>query len=374
MIRKQSNVMAILLAAFLISGLAQESQAVEPITKTDVVTNVYKVENLVRIADNVVVLFDSSGTMSAPYDDSGMTKLQAAKRLLKQRTDAFPVDYSDLNVGLYLYTPPLNKPANAETAEYYRTQPFSKPAFQAAVDQLPDEASGPTLMVSGLRRLAKIMDGLTGRTVVFMFTDGSHSDEGATESPLQLAQKIAQKHDVNFQLISTTDTETNLKMMEAVASINEASRVHTFESLLDRPEVFTGAVFVLEEGYVVTATERDKIVGFKLDQIEFGFDKSEIEVEFIQGLDTVGEILLQNRDSYIVLAGHTDNTGPEEYNLALSHRRVEAIAKYLAKEFQIDLSRISMFWYGEAAPMASNDTEEGRQKNRRVVGFISGIN
>jgi len=58
----------------------------------------------------------------------------------------------------------------------------------------------------------------------------------------------------------------------------------------------------------------------------------------------------------------------------LSHQRVEAVADYLAKEFNIDSSRIATFWYGEAAPMASNDTEEGRQKNRRVVGFISGIN
>jgi len=374
MTRKPKNLMLVLLGVFLIGGLVQESQAVEPITTTDVVTKVYKVENLVRIADNVIILFDSSGTMGAPYGDSGMTKLEAAKKLLLQRTDAFPEEYSDLNIGLYLYTPPLNKPANAETAEYYRTQPFSKPAFQSAVALLPDEASGPTLMVSGLRRLDKVMEGLTGRTVVFMFTDGSHSDQGATENPLELAQKIAQKHDVNFQLISTTDDETNLKLMEAVASINEASRVHPLETLLDRPEVFTGAVFVLEESYVVTATERDKIVGFKLDQIEFGVDKSNIEVEFIQGLDTVGEILLQNRDSYIVLAGHTDNTGTEEYNRALSHQRVEAVANYLAKEFQIDLSRISMFWYGEAAPIASNDTEEGRQQNRRVVGFISGIN
>ena len=374
MTKKMTYLLNIFLTIFLIGGITQESQAVEPITKADVVTKVYKVENLVRIADNVIILFDSSGTMGAPYDDSGMTKLQAAKKLLLQRTDAFPEEYSDLNIGLYLYTPPLNKPANAETAEYYRTQPFSKPAFQSAVALLPDEASGPTLMVSGLRRLDKVMEGLTGRTVVFMFTDGSHSDQGATENPLELAQKIAQKHDVNFQLISTTDDETNLKLMEAVASINEASRVHPLETLLDRPEVFTGAVFVLEESYVVTATERDKIVGFKLDQIEFGVDKSNIEVEFIQGLDTVGEILLQNRDSYIVLAGHTDSTGTEEHNLALSHRRVEAVANYLAKEFQIDLSRISMFWYGEAAPIASNDTEEGRQQNRRVVGFISGIN
>jgi OOP family OmpA-OmpF porin len=371
---RKINVMAILLAVFLIGGLVQESQAVEPITKTDVVTNVYKVENLVRIADNVVIMFDSSGSMGEPFGDSGMTKLQAAKKFLKQRTDAFPGEYSDLNVGLYLYTPPPNTVANAENATIYKMQPFNKAEFHAAVDLLPDEASGPTLMVSGMRRLANVMDTLSGRTVVFFFTDGSHSDAGATESPLDLAKKIAQKHDVDFKIISTTDIKTNIEMMERVASINEASTVIPLEWVINRQEFVSGAVFALEEDYVITATTRDKVVGFKLDHIQFGFDKSDIDIDFAMELDTVGEILNQNPDSYIVLAGHTDSVGSEEYNLALSHQRVEAVADYLAKEFNIDSSRIATFWYGEAAPMASNDTEEGRQKNRRVVGFISGIN
>ena len=91
-------------------------------------------------------------------------------------------------------------------------------------------------------------------------------------------------------------------------------------------------------------------------------------------MNTVGEILQQNPNSYIVLAGHTDNKGPEEYNLGLSHQRVAVVGAYLAEKFQIDLSRIEMFWYGEAAPVASNDTAEGRQQNRRVVGFIAGVN
>ena len=374
MMRKTTTVIIAFMAVLFFGVAVQEAQAVEAITKTDVVKTVYKVENLVRIADNVIVLFDSSGSMGETFDDSGMTKLQAAKRLLKQRADMFPADYSALNVGLYSYTPAANTVANAENSEFYKMQPFNKAAFQKAVDQLPDEASGPTLMVSGMRRLAKIMENLSGRTVVFMFTDGSNSDVGASESPLELAKKIAQKHDVDFQVISTTDTETNIKLMEAVASINEASRVHTFESMLNRPEVFTGSVFALEESYVVTAKTRDKIVGFKLDHIQFGFDKSGIEIEFTMDLDIVGEILNQSPDSYIVLAGHTDNRGTAEYNLALSHQRVETVAGYLAKEFQIDSSRISMFWYGEAAPVASNDTVEGRQQNRRVVGFIAGVN
>ena len=374
MMIKLTTVMFAFFSTFLFGGGLQPVNAIEPVTKTDVVKTVYKVENLVRIADNVVIMFDSSGSMGEPFGDSGMTKLQAAKKLLKQRTDAFPGEYSDLNVGLYLYTPPADTPANAANAEIYKMQPFNKAGFHAAVDLLPNEASGPTLMVSGMRRLSKVIDTLSGRTVVFLFTDGSHSDAGATESPLDLAKKIAQKHDVDFKIVSTTDIKTNIEVMEIVASINEASTVTPLEWVINRPEVFTGAVFALEENYVITATTRDKVVGFKLDHIEFGFDTSDIDIDFAMELDTVGEILNQNPESYIVLAGHTDNKGSEEYNLALSHQRVEAVANYLAKEFHIELSRVSMFWYGEAAPVASNDSAEGRQQNRRVVGFIAGIN
>ena len=374
MMIKLTTVMFAFFSTFLFGGGLQPVNAIEPVTKTDVVKTVYKVENLVRIADNVVIMFDSSGSMGEPFGDSGMTKLQAAKKLLKQRTDAFPGEYSDLNVGLYLYTPPANTPANAANAEIYKMQPFNKAGFHAAVDLLPNEASGPTLMVSGMRRLSKVIDTLSGRTVVFLFTDGSHSDAGATESPLDLAKKIAQKHDVDFKIVSTTDIKTNIEVMEIVASINEASTVTPLEWVINRPEVFTGAVFALEENYVITATTRDKVVGFKLDHIEFGFDTSDIDIDFAMELDTVGEILNQNPESYIVLAGHTDNKGSEEYNLALSHQRVEAVANYLAKEFHIELSRVSMFWYGEAAPVANNDSAEGRQQNRRVVGFIAGIN
>jgi OOP family OmpA-OmpF porin len=128
----------------------------------------------------------------------------------------------------------------------------------------------------------------------------------------------------------------------------------------------------LDEAQLSDSTH--KIVGFKLDHIQFGFDKAEMEIEFTDELNTVGEILQQNPDSYVVQAGHTDSKGVEESNLSLSYLQVEAVGNYLAEGFHIDSSRISLFWYGEAAPIADNETAEGRQQNRRVVGFISGVN
>jgi len=364
-------VMIFVATTFVLGGLVPESQALEAVVSTKIVKKIDKIETLKRVADNVIILFDSSGSMGEPFGDSGMSKLDAAKTILKQRAELLPDSYPDLNVGLYSYTP-----SNKEDPKtvFYKMQPFKKAEFQMAVDELPKEASGPTLMVAAMRKLGKGLEGLTGHTVVFLFTDGTHSDKGATDSPLTLARKIASKYDVNFQVISTTDDKTKVALMEAVASLNEKSRVQPFEDMIERPEIFTGAVFALEETFVVSAETQKEVVGFKLDNIKFGFDKADIEIEFDAELDTVGQVLQTNPNSYVVLAGHTDNVGSEDYNLALSHKRVEAVANYLSKKFKIDSSRIETFWYGSAAPVASNDTEADRKKNRRVVGFIAGVN
>ena len=363
-----------LFTTFLLGACLSSALALQPVTMNTTVEKVYKVENLVRIADNVIIMFDSSGSMGDQFGDTGKTKLQAAKSILKERTEVLPEAIPGLKIGLYSYTPSASVSAGPKTFEVYKTQAYSKAGYVSAINLLPDEASGPTLMVNGLRRLGKVLDELSGHSVVFFFTDGTHSDQGATDGPLELAQKIAAKHDVSFQIISTTDVETELKLMKAVASINESSRVHPFEDLINRPEVYLGAVFVLEEQYITAAESRNEIIGFKLDHILFEFGKSKIMAGFTEELNAVGKVLRENPDSYVVLTGHTDSKGGSEANLALSHRRVEAIGAYLEKEFDIAPSRIEMFWYGSAAPITTNDTAEGREQNRRVVGFIAGVN
>jgi OOP family OmpA-OmpF porin len=68
----------------------------------------------------------------------------------------------------------------------------------------------------------------------------------------------------------------------------------------------------------------------------------------------------------VELAGYTDNVGSASYNLKLSQKRAEAVKEYLTVEQNIDASRIQAKGYGKENPVASNDTDEGRERNRRV--------
>lgn len=72
-------------------------------------------------------------------------------------------------------------------------------------------------------------------------------------------------------------------------------------------------------------------------------------------------------EAEVIITGHTDSTGKEEYNQMLSEKRAEIIANLLMDEFDIDAQRMTVNGEGSSKPVATNDTEEGRNQNRRVV-------
>jgi outer membrane protein OmpA-like peptidoglycan-associated protein len=82
-------------------------------------------------------------------------------------------------------------------------------------------------------------------------------------------------------------------------------------------------------------------------------------------LDRVSKVLTQYPDTNIRIAGHTDSTGSEDYNQKLSERRAEAVKAALVGT-GVNPSRLTTIGYGEGKPIASNNTEAGRQQNRRV--------
>ena len=75
----------------------------------------------------------------------------------------------------------------------------------------------------------------------------------------------------------------------------------------------------------------------------------------------------------MVISGYADSQGNEEYNMWLSQRRAETVRKYMVDQIGIDANRIIDLWVGELNPVSENDTEQGRQLNRRVEIAIGGI-
>lgn len=98
----------------------------------------------------------------------------------------------------------------------------------------------------------------------------------------------------------------------------------------------------------------------------FDYDKSELKPEFKQQLDNLFLILTKERpNANIIVEGHTDNEGTNESNLILSKSRAKAVADYLTGK-GIESTRITTVGKGASSPVTTNDTEEGRAKNRRI--------
>jgi outer membrane protein OmpA-like peptidoglycan-associated protein len=112
----------------------------------------------------------------------------------------------------------------------------------------------------------------------------------------------------------------------------------------------------------------DKIkVGSKvvLKNIFFDFNKATLRSESIAELNRLVRILDDNATMTIEIGGHTDDKGSDAYNENLSKNRAESVVNYLIKQ-GVDKSRLTFKGYGESTPIATNETEEGRQENRRV--------
>ncbi len=99
--------------------------------------------------------------------------------------------------------------------------------------------------------------------------------------------------------------------------------------------------------------------------VNFDFDKSDIRPDSRPVLDQAAEVLRQSPNVRISVEGHTDAVGSEVYNEKLSVRRAEAVFRYLVNH-GVAPERMEVIGYGQARPVADNDTETGRAQNRRV--------
>ncbi len=113
----------------------------------------------------------------------------------------------------------------------------------------------------------------------------------------------------------------------------------------------------IDDGIVVTFDENSGVY--------FDTNKYAINADSETLLGKLGNILVEYPDTNVVIVGHTDSTGADEYNMTLSKNRANAVTNFFTQK-GISAERFTTKWFGEEQPIAENATTEGRAKNRRV--------
>lgn len=273
------------------------------------------------------------------------------KSELESRNSYFP-DFG-YNMGIYTYT---------DWQENYPMQPYDREKVAAALAAMREKGSGPTALKIGLQKLDGILKPLSGRTAVFVFWDGEYTGQDPTE----IARTLAKTYDVCFYVISSAKPEREATLSQNVATLNSCSRVIPLSDFLNRPEYTSEALYDVKVTEQVVTTTDTKIVGLKVNDINFATNKADLVAQDKAELDKVAEFMKDKPNSYAKIAGYTDDVGSRDHNEGLSRARAQMVRRYLKEKHGIDDSRMALFWYGPKNPIVPNTSPANQAKNRRV--------
>ncbi len=193
-------------------------------------------------------------------------------------------------------------------------------------------------------------------------------EDRLSKNIINLRAQISELEKENEDLKQSVDrlqSEAEALVHQRQEEMNEMKS--TYDDLLE------GMKSEIEKGKITITQLKGKLKVNMLDEILFDSGKTTIKPEGVEVLERVGEILLNVKDRAINVEGYTDNVpiGPElarryPTNWELSAARATNVARYLQEKIGIDPTLLSATGYGEYQPVASNEDEEGRARNRRI--------
>jgi OOP family OmpA-OmpF porin len=216
------------------------------------------------------------------------------------------------------------------------------------VKLLEKEKPLPVVLVSGNVFNAKTKQPLSASLVYETLPDGTIAGNG-TSDMTDGAFKIVLPYDKNYSIRATAD-----KFFAQSENLNLDSLVKA-----GYKEIHKDLYLVpIEIGSVV-----------RLNNVFFDFDKWNLRPESYVELDRVVKLLTENPAIEIEMSAHTDSRGADDYNFKLSGNRARSVMEYILSK-GIDPKRITSKGYGETKPVDTNETDDGRQMNRRVEFMI----
>lgn len=333
--------------------------------------------------DNLMVIVDALGTS---YDGNNrdmyqvVPKIEFGQEILTKMSDTIPPVTHTRALRVFGW--------EAESFKEDYSQSFG--LLDIPPQSIPGIIATRTLPNSGISPLARTFEAtflelkeIDGATSLVVMSDGLNVDRNAMVAARDLKKKYGDSLCIYTILLS--DDPEGASNLVSLSKLGQCGFDTTADDLNSQSAMsdFVEKVFFAKTSSVEIAPPaaieklpkllpQDKTVSIEL-KVEFDFNKSDIRPEFHDEIKKVADFMTTYPLTEAMLEGHTDSKGTHEYNDKLSLRRVTSVRQYLINKFGIDGERLSVRGAGEREPVASNETSEGRQQNRRVVAVITAV-
>ena len=335
---------------------------------------------MIQSVDNVAVILDASATMLDSY--KGQSKFDLGKTVVSRMNQTMP----DIQL-----TAEMRKFGNRNTSSAIEAAPlgygsakYMKAEFGQAIKGTKNLKGGSPLNLA-IDATTEDLAAIEGKTAVLIFSDGVAMKSAPVQKAAEnMKSKLGDK--VCIYTVQVGDDAKGKALLEAVAQIGQCGSATNADSISSSEAMaaFVESVFLMAapapadsdgdgvpnsidqcpntpKGATVDARGCWAYMSFML----FDFDSAAIKAEAETALKEAIKVAKMHPDLKVEIQGHTDNIGAAEYNMALSKRRAQAVRDYLAAA-GIDSNRMTIVGFGSTMPVAPNDTEENRARNRRV--------
>lgn len=329
--------------------------------------------------EQTLILIDASGSTEEQYAEQ--------MRLVEAFVDGMPEgSYTTEVVGF-----------GGSKRQRAKRQPFQRGALRGQVGKIQHTGSH-TPIAQVFEEGAMRYKGASGDLAVVLFSDGVANLPYGSQDPeasLAAARKLVAAHrgNVCIHTVRIGEIEEGAVLMEQLSTLTPCGSSTTAAGLSSTESLYAmQRVAFLEAGLPAVAAapprigdrDRDGVldpddqcpntpVGASVDRrgcwtltnIQFSLDSDAIATTYQPELENVVTVLRDNPSMRIRIDGHTDASGAEAYNQALSERRAGAVRDYIVNQ-GLDGDRLEVWGFGEARPAADNKTKEGRRENRRT--------
>lgn len=278
---------------------------------------------------------------------------------------------------------------------------FDRAGLKSSVADAID-FGGYTPIADALDAARHAVAGRRGDVAVVLFSDGVPTDGGRvqpTYRSMEAGQRLVRSHPADrvcIHTVQTGESAVGAQLLERLSALSSCGTSRTAASLQSASAMsdFAKTVFFLGKAKPAPKPvpapappgdrDRDGVTDAKdacpntprgahvnskgcwvLKDMNFATDSAVIQARYEPELNSVIKVLRENPEIRVRVEGHTDSSGPEAYNQALSQRRANSVRDYLVKG-GIGASRIEAKGFGESSPIASNSTKQGMAENRRI--------